>query len=195
MKKLALLLFVSVFPLSGAQAQNVFSLGVAVGSADQEYSNLFTEVSGSDTSIGIRLGAPVGEFMVIEGALYNFGEANDNYFDEFGDFITTKSSTTSINGGFAGVIPLSYAADLVGRIGLTLWDSEIEITDSAFPGEVSVDDDNGVGIYFGFGARAKVAYNIKVGFEYMFFDFEPSYFGVTGDQSIDNFALTLDVGF
>jgi hypothetical protein len=128
--------------------------------------------------------------------LYDYGEATDNYFDGAGDLIGVKTSTKSANFGIAGIFPIAYStADIVGRIGLGLWDSNVEFTDSSLPGVVSKDSDDGVSIYFGFGVRTSITQHIRLGMEYTFFSFDTTYLGYAGDQTIDNFALTMDVGF
>ena len=202
MKKIALLLFVSMFPVTNAQAANYLTLGLSVGTAGQEYSDIFTDlegisgVSGRDTSFGIRMGVPLSDYLVIEGALYDYGEASDNYFDGFGDLISVKTSTKSANFGIAGVFPISYTpSDIIGRIGLAVWDADVEFRDSSLPGQVFTDSDDGVAVYFGFGARTSVASNVRLGIEYNFLSFDTNYLNVAGDQTIDNFAFTVDVGF
>jgi opacity protein-like surface antigen len=202
MKKITLLLFALIFPAAHAQAQNGLGLGLSVGSAGQEYSDIYTdfaglsEVSGRDSSTGFRISIPLAPLVLMEGAFYDYGQGNDDYIDNFGDIISVKLSTTSINLGMAGIIPLSYTpTDLIGRIGLALWDSEVEFRDSSMPGTVLKDKDDGVGIYVGFGIRTALTRNVKLGFEYTFLGFDTQYTNVSGEQYIDNFALTLDVGF
>lgn len=202
MKKFALLLFASIFPVLNAQADNSPTLGFTVGTAGQSYSDIYTDVlgisdvSGRDTSAGFRIGIPLGPFILMEGAIYNYGEANDDYFDAFGDLISVKLKTTSINFGVAGILPLYYSpTEFIGRIGLAAWDSEVEFRDSSLPGQVLTDDDSGVGIYLGVGVRTAITRNVKLGLEYTFFGYDTSYTGVSGEQFVDNFALTVDVGF
>lgn len=137
MKKIALLFLVSIIPVLNAQADNSSTynsptIGFTVGSAGQSYSDIYTDVlgisdvSGRDTSAGFRVGIPLGPFLLMEGAIYNYGEANDDYFDGFGDLISVKLKTTSVNFGVAGILPLSYTpTDFIGRIGLAAWDAEV----------------------------------------------------------------------
>ena len=202
MKKIALLLFASIFPVSNALADNFLTLGLAAGAANQQYSDIYTDVagissvSGSDTSIGIRMGIPLGDYALIEGAYYDYGEASDDYFDGFGDLISVKMSTTSVNFGMAGIFPISYTpTDIIGRIGLALWESKVEFRDSSLPGEVLKDKDDGVAIYLGIGARTSVVKNVRLGLEYTFFGFDTNFTDVSGEQFVNNFALTVDVGF
>ena len=202
MKKIVLLFIACLLPVASAQAHNGLTFGVAVGSAGQAYSDIYTdfagisEVSARDSSTGFRVGIPISDFLYMEGAIYDYGEANDDYIDNFGDIISVKLSTTSINFGLAGIIPVGYApTDFIGRIGLAAWDSEVEFRDSSLPGTVLSDKDSGVGIYLGVGARTAITQNIKLGLEYTFFGFDTNYTNVAGDQFVDNFALTLDIGF
>ena len=202
MKKIALFLLVSILTVSSAQAENGLTFGLAVGTAGQEYSDAFTDVAGissvsaRDTSMGIRMGIPISRYALLEGAIYDYGEANDDYFDTFGDLISVKLSTTSINFGMAAILPISYTpTEFIGRIGLALWDAEVEFRDSSLPGQVLADEDNGVAIYLGVGARTSITRNVKLGLEYTFFGFDTNFTDVAGEQYIDNFALTLDVGF
>jgi hypothetical protein len=201
MKKFALflLLLASIFPFSNAQARDSLILGVSAGTAGQQYSDAYTDIWGTsarDGSIGLKIGVPISDYAIIEGAYYDYGEATDNYFDGFGDLITVKTSTKSANFGMAGIFPISYStADIVGRIGLAVWDSNVEFRDSSLPGVASTDTDDGVSVYFGFGVRTSISQHIRLGLEYTFFSFDTTYIGIAGDQTIDNFALTMDVGF
>jgi hypothetical protein len=196
-----LLLSASIFPVSNAQAKDVLVLGISAGTAGQSYSDAFTDYSGTsgrDGSIGIKIGVPLSDYVMLEGALYDYGQAADSYlyFDSGSTYLATiKTSTTSANFGVAGIFPIAYTpADIVGRIGLALWDSEIEFLDTG-PGAVGTDSEDGVTIYFGFGVRTSISKHIRLGMEYTFFSFDTTYLGYTGDQTIDNFALTMDVGF
>lgn len=202
MKNIILLLLFFIVPASYAQAGKTPMLGLAIGSAGQDYSDIYTDiagipsVSGRDASMGIRLSIPVGDYVHLEGAAYDYGDANDNYIDTVGDLISVKMSTASMNVGMAGIIPLRYTAtDFIGRLGLALWNSEIEFRDSSAPGTVLSDNDNGVSLYLGLGARTYITRNIAIGLEYMIFGFDTTFTDVAGDQYIDNFALTVDVGF
>lgn len=202
MKKIALLLIASIFSVSNVQADNFLTLGLAAGTAGQQYSDIYTDavgissVSGNDTSIGIRIGVPLSNYVLMEGAIYDYGEANDDYFDGFGDLISVKLSTTSVNFGMAGIFPISYTpVDIIGRIGFAAWESEVEFRDSSVPGDVLTDKDDGIAVYLGFGARTSVAKNVRLGFEYTFFGFDTNFTNVAGEQFINNFALTVDVGF
>lgn len=202
MKKITLLLIASIFPVSNALADNFLNLGLSVGTAGQHYSDYYTDIAGisgvsaRDTSFGIRMGVPVSNYLLLEGAIYNYGEANDNYFDTYGDLISVKLSTTSVNFGIAGIFPIAYSpTDFIGRIGLALWESEVEFRDSSLPGEVLTDTDDGVALYLGVAARTSIARNIRLGLEYTFFGFDTNFTNTAGEQIVDNFAVTMDVGF
>ena len=189
MKNIILLLVAIIFPTSYAQAENTPMLGLAFGSAGQEYSDFYTDVagisgvSGRDASVGIRMSIPLGHYLHLEGAAYDYGEANDNYIDNFGDLISVKMSTTSVNIGMAGIVPLRHTpTDFIGRIGLALWDSDIEFRDSSLPGVVLTDNDSGVALYLGFGARTYIARNVAIGLEYTLFGFDTTYTDVAGEQ-------------
>lgn len=202
MKKIALLLLINILTVPYALAGNGPTIGFTVGTAGQQYSDIYTDVAGISsvsargTSTGVRVGIPISPFLHLEGSIHDYGEANDDYIDNFGDLISVKLSTTSINFGFAGILPLSYSpTDFIGRIGLAFWDGEVEFRDSAFPGDVLKDDDSGVALYLGAGVRTAITRNVKLGLEYTLLGFDTNYTNVAGEQYIDNFALTIDVGF
>lgn len=205
MKKLTLLLlsvFGCIFPFSSIYAANSLTLGMAIGAANQQYSDYYTDIAGisgasaSDASVGIRLGVPLSRNLIIDAALYDYGEANAHYIDTYGDLIGVNLSTTSINFGITGVFPIYYSpADIFGRVGLAMWDADVEFTDSSRPGTRLIDSDSGVTLYLGFGVRFSVANNMRLGFEYTFFNLNTDYNHEPGDQAVDNFSFIMDIGF
>ena len=60
------------------------------------------------------MGVPLSNYVLIEGAIYDYGEAKDNYFDGFGDLITVKMSSSSVNFGIAGILPRIVHSITVG---------------------------------------------------------------------------------
>ena len=205
MKKLSfllLLLFACIIPFSSTFAGNSLILGMSIGSANQKYSDYYTDIAGisgasnDDASFGIRLGVPLNRNLIIDAAFYDYGEANARYIDTYGDLIGVNLSTSSFNFGITGIFPINYSpTDIFGRLGFALWDANVEFTDSSLPGESLTDSDSGVSLYLGFGVRFAVANNMKLGFEYTFFDLNTNYTHEPGDQAVDNFSFTMDVGF
>lgn len=178
-----------------ASAENSFSAEILLGMADQEVSAYGSSASGDDTSIGIRGVVSLNKNFSAEIGYHNYGEADDTYIDEFGDTINDKLSTTAFNFGVKGILPLDNGISLNGRIGISFWDSELEETDSSFPGEIFKADDDGNDLYYGIGIQYDINSNIFVGAEYTLTKMDISTDGVSADLDVDNISLSLGYKF
>ena len=175
-----------------ALADNKISAEFLIGNADQKGSiKNVGSTSGDDLSFGVRGSYSLNENISLEAAYHNFGQTDDSYVDEFGDTINDKISSTSINFGVKGIIPLESGFSLFGRIGLSLWDVEFEETDSAFPGEKFKADDDGDDIYYGVGVQYSISDQLKIGAEYSVIDMGAEIESISVDNEVKNLSLSL----
>ncbi|MBL0710025.1 MAG: outer membrane beta-barrel protein [Colwellia sp.] len=141
MKKvvLSVLLMSSALPV---MAESDFSAELLLGMADQELSAGGQSTSGDDISFGIRGAYSLNENFSVEAAYQSYGETDDTYIDDWGDTINDKLSSTALNLGFEGILPLENGFSLNARVGISFWDAELKETDSSLPGETSKGDDS-----------------------------------------------------
>lgn len=176
-------------------AENNTSAEILFGMADQEISANGASGSGDDVSFGIRGGISLNQNVSAELSYHNYGEADDTYIDNFGDTINDKLTTTAFNLGIKGVLPLENGLSLNARIGVSFWDTELEQTDSFFPGQIFKADDDGKDLYYGIGAQYDINPNIYVGGEYTLTKMDISTEGVSADLDVDNISLSLGFKF
>lgn len=191
MKKVLTGALLTIFSVA-ALAETGFSADLLLGRAEQESSiSGFGSTSGTDTSFGIRGAYTLNPNIAFELGYHDYGQTNDRYIDQFGDAITDKVSTTAINAGVKVLSDLDSKLSVHGRLGLSLWDAEIEETDSFFAGQVFKASDDGADIYYGVGAQYLIAPRLRLGAEYTLTDMEPSLYGISVDHEVSNFALSL----
>lgn len=178
-----------------ASAENSTSAEILLGMADQEVSANGASASGDDVSFGIRGAISLHKNISAELSYHNYGEADDTYIDGFGDTINDKLTTTAFNLGVKGILPLDNGLSLNARIGVSFWDSELEETDSSFPGQIFKADDDGTDLYYGIGAQYDINSNIYVGAEYTLTKMDISTEGVSADFEVDNISLSLGFKF
>ena len=174
-----------------AVAENDFSGEILLGTADQEVSAGGVSASGDDISFGVRGAFSLSENFAIEGAYQSYGEADDTYIDSFGDTINDKLTTTALNIGVKGIVPLDNGVSLNGRLGISFWDAELKETDSAFPGQTFKADDDGNDLYYGIGIQYKINSQIFIGAEYTITKMDISTNGVSADLDVNNISLSL----
>ena len=198
MKKLILASLVGLTSLPVAADSN-FSAEFLLGKTDQEARTDYGDVEGDDTSIGIRGGYSINENVTLELSYNNYGEIDKSYIDEYGDYINDKVSTTSMNFGVKGSIPLNNGLSIYARIGLSLWDVEFEETDSFYPGETFKGDDSGNDIYYGLGLQYQINDKAFIGAEYTLSEYGVKlggdFQGLDADVDIKTFALSIGLNF
>lgn len=189
------ILFIA-FTTPALAAESKFSAELLLGTADQESEiNGFGSISGDDTSMGVRGVFTLNENVAFELAFQDYGEMSDSFEDEFGDTINDKVSTDAINFGAKGIIPLGNGLSLNGRVGLSLWDTELKETDSSAPGQVFSADDDGNDLYFGLGAQYAINRQVNIGIEYTMTEMDVSILGISVDHEVKNLSLSVGVAF
>lgn len=164
------------------------------------------------TSLGLRLGYQFNEYIAIEAGYHNYGEAKDNYIDEFDDTINEKISSSAVSFGIKGSLPISEYFSIFARTGLAKWDFKASATDSSMPGEVEQRKESDKDIYYGVGAEYRFNETISLGVEYSVLsmgwkdvnEYEQYYDGdysysldskVDYDYKVQNLALLLKISF
>lgn len=153
-------------------------------------SESYTSSAESSTSFGARLGYKFNDYIAAEAGYHQYGEATDNYTDEWGDSISDKVKTSSTSIGLKGILPLSDQFSLFARAGYAKWDLDIKSTDSSLPGDVFSMKEDGNNAYFGFGLDFNISESVSLGLEYsmlnMEFAIDDSY-----TESDENFYYSL----
>jgi opacity protein-like surface antigen len=179
-----------------ANADTQYFLDGVFGQADQKNSvGGFDAITASDSSKGVRAGFYLNKMLGVEILHMDYGIAEDNFVDSFGDIIGNTLDTQMTGVGLQGVLPLGHTVKLTGRLGLAAWKLKFTESDSAFPGDLFTDRDEGVDAYVGVGLRFDVEDNFRIAIEYENMDFEAALGSANTDQSIHNVAVSLGVLF
>jgi len=153
-----------------AAADNGFSAEFLLGSADQEFTASDSvdsiKLSDNSTSYGVRGVYQFNDYFGVELGYQESGEGKESFVDEFDATIGTEFETRQINVGVKGMIPLEGGLSLVGRLGLSSWDFDADLTDSDFPGVVAELSDSGSDLYYGVGGQYRFSDTLYVGLEY-----------------------------
>lgn len=153
-----------------AAADNGFSAEFLLGSADQELTASDSvdsiKLSDNSTSYGLRGVYQFNDYFGVELGYQESGEGKESFIDEFDATIGTEFETRQINVGVKGTLPLQGGFSLVGRLGLSSWDFDADLTDSDFPGVVVELSDSGSDLYYGVGGQYRFNDKLYMGLEY-----------------------------
>ncbi len=182
-----------------------------LGYIESETESYSDTESYDSTSLGLRLGYQFNEYIAIESGYHNYGEAKDNYIDEFDDTINEKISSSAVSFGIKGSIPISDHFSIFARTGMAKWDFKTSVTDSSMPGEVEQLKGSDKDIYYGVGAEYRFNETISLGVEYsvlsmgwkaveseseQYYDVDYSYsLDNKVDYKVQNLALLLKISF
>jgi hypothetical protein len=155
----------------------------------------FDAIGGYGDAKGIRGLVALGSAVDLELGYTDFGKAADNGIDQFGDLITDYLETRASQVGIRGTIPLGGKLALTGRVGVALWELDYRQTDSAFPGEVYRDGDEGADPYFGAGLQVQLEENIHLGVEYNALDFTAALGDASTEHEISSFVVSAGFSF
>lgn len=179
-----------------ASADSGFSVDVLLGNANQETEiGDVTSISGNSLSLGLRTAYAFNEYVAAELSYIHYGEMEDSFIDLFGDTITDKVTTSSVNAGLKASLPIRNGFSLLGRAGVSRWHYDVEESDSSLPGVVYKLGDDGVDIYYGVGAEYRASTNLRVALEYTNLTFDGTLNSVDYDHTINNIALSLGYAF
>ena len=197
---------------SKAQIDSVVTYSLIYLDNTETTTESYSETESYDsTSLGLRLGYQFNEYIAIEAGYHNYGEAKDNYIDEFDDTINVKISSSAVSFGIKGSLPISDHFSIFARTGMAKWDFKSSFTDSSMPGEVEQLKESDKDIYYGIGAEYRFNETISLGLEYSLLsmgwkDIESEYEQYSGvdfsysldkkvDYKVQNLALLLKISF
>ncbi len=182
-----------------------------LGYIESETESYSDTESYDSTSLGLRLGYQFNEYIAIESGYHNYGEAKDNYIDEFDDTINEKLSSSAVSFGIKGSLPISDHFSIFARTGMAKWDFKASFTDSSMPREVEQLKESDNDIYYGVGAEYRFNETISLGVEYsvlsmvwkaleseseQYYDVDYSYsLDSKVDYKVQNLALLLKISF
>lgn len=205
---LSLPLFLSIAPASLAdnygsrhhgkhhKDDNPYALTFLYGEADQvNRARDADTLSATEVSKGIRLSGEINRALSLELGYSDFGAAATSYIDGFGDTITDTLDTSAAQLGIAARIPFGRVVSLTGRFGIASWQLDYSNTDSAFPGDVYRDSDEGVDPYVGVGLAFEFEDSLTIGVEYTGLEFDAALGAVKTRHTVDNVSLSLGLRF
>lgn len=199
MKKLLIGSLLSLSSLSAFANEGYFGGEILLGKTDQDLKSEFGNSSGDDTSFGVRGSYNLSKSSAFELSYVSHGETNDTYIDEFGDFISERISSSALNVGYKGSVPLEGGVSLHARFGLSFWDVELSATDSSFAGVTFKGDDSGSDIYYGIGAQFAISEKFTIGVEYTLSEYSikpnKSFEGLSADVEVKTFAISAGTVF
>lgn len=190
------------FLLGSADQESTFDSSFTFNSTEFNLENIAL-ISDKDTSLGLQAGYHFNQNIGIELSYYDFGKANENFIDDFGDTINDSLESTAVNLGLIIGLPLSETFSIAGGIGIAFWDHKLENTDSAFPDEVFTLNEDGNTPYFKIGAEYQLNQRLFFGIEYMLMETEIDitfndidFPGTTNiDNEIKNLAFSIGTTF
>ncbi|MDQ2078143.1 porin family protein [Marinimicrobium sp. ABcell2] len=150
--------------------------------------------SGDSTSFGLRGAYSFNPNVAVELSYQNYGSYDDRWVDEFGRIDETFKSS-ALMAGVKMSLPLQAGYSLVGRVGASHWNFELEEIDSEFPGEVFVFDDSGTGLYYGVGVQLDITQDLFIGVEYTATQMDVTLGGFSVDHRARNIAASLGFRF
>jgi len=176
-----------------------FLMGTAHQKAD---AGAGSSVSGRGTSWGVRGGYQLADYIAVELAFQDYGEAKESSDYDFEgtalDGVWSETlETTAFNLGFKAVIPFSTGFSLNARMGLSVWEVEYNLSresSDSLAGLSIVLDDNGNNMYWGIGAQYDFSNDILIGFEYRKLEanLNTSLPGLRSvDHTIENMSLSI----
>jgi hypothetical protein len=130
--------------------------GVSVGKVDYDLP-YFDKATGFEFYMGTK----ISPNAAIEVSYVDFGESDDGIPPVW------TISGNSLGGSMKLMAPLSRGLDIYARLGIHMWDLELE--EDGF-GVIAEDD--GTDLMYGFGALLKLASNIGAGFKYTIYDLD-----------------------
>ena len=150
--------------------------------------------SGASTSFGIRGAYTFNPNVAAELSYQYYGSYDDSWEDEFG-WVDETFTSSALMAGLKVHMPLSAGYSFVGRVGASYWNFELEETDSDYPGEVFIFDDNDIGVYYGVGLQLDITEALFIGVEYTGMPMTASLGGFTIKHRADNVSASLGFRF
>lgn len=189
-KQLFLIAFSAVFGVASAQAADTgFYVGGSFGQSkvndfngadiDAELSllGLTSSTSTDDTDTGWKAfaGYRFMDYLAVEGAYTNFGEATANSIvtAPLAGVVNTKLETDAWTLSALGILPLGDRFSLFGRVGVNFWNIDVSATGTG--GGVTAtasDSDDGTDMVYGVGAAYNFTNKLGVRGEWERYEFD-----------------------
>lgn len=129
---------------------------------DEEGTN---NIEGSDLSFGLRAIYQFNPNMAFELSYLNYGKADGSY-QEDSSTISFAISSTAVQAGVRGFLPLTNQLSVNARLGISYLNTELQLEDSSEPNVVNKDEDSSNSLYYGIGAKYMISPISFVGAEY-----------------------------
>jgi OOP family OmpA-OmpF porin len=163
----------AVFALSttAAHAENWYVLG-AIGQSKISDMDI-PGVDDTDTSWKLQLGYKVNEYFAIEGGYVDLGKVSGSPLldTDLGTFPANVSfGADAWNLDAVGIIPLSDAFSLFGKVGVAVSSADASISVPAVPGASGSISENKTGLNYGVGVNWDVSSDWALRAEYEIFN-------------------------
>lgn len=185
MKKVILTLIVSLTSLPSF-SESSFSGEVTIGSANQKVQESLIE-SGDSSSYGLRVSYEFNKYLSALIEYKNFGEAENKYKEPFEPLIW-NIETRSINFGIRGTLPLTQDLSVVGEVGYSDWDMDINARLNELSDTFTND---GSDLYYRAGINYKFNEKYKLGIEYSILEVELP----NGEHKISDVSMSVGMRF
>jgi len=123
----------------------------------------------SDTYFSVGVGFDVSKNLAFEVSYKDFGEASEGRF---------SAEASAISGNVVGKLPLNSSIELLGKIGLDIWEVDANF-DSG--------DNDGTDLFLGFGAAFNIDARTDITLTYEMHEFD--------DVDVDVLAVGITYGF
>lgn len=126
-------------------ANTYFEAGIGRATVEE---NEFDE---DDIAFNVNIANYVNDNIGVEIGYFSHGEPTLTESNGSGDSVSLAVESSSIRLGGRFRLPINDNLNIIAQAGMALWDYEISITDSDFPGLSVTADDDGSDIYYGIG--------------------------------------------
>lgn len=150
---------------SAAQAQGWYG-GVGFGQSKVDIDcDLDITCSADDTDTGWKLyvGNQFSPSAAVEFGYVDFGEAKISGTDSFFGSASATVEASGFNVALVGFLPVGNTVNLLGKVGLFLWDVDASVSTSIGSGSAS---ESGTDLMFGFGASFDIGKTAAVRIEW-----------------------------
>ncbi|WP_179957434.1 outer membrane beta-barrel protein [Exilibacterium tricleocarpae] len=164
-------------PLAIAQSNDTgWYLGLGAGRAYLEDDNRLVGVDfdADDTAMKVYFGYKINQYIAIEGSYADWGEPDDRIGGN-----KYEADLSGFGGFVMGILPVTDRFDLFAKIGVYLWDAELENKRT----NLELADEDGYNLGFGFGAGYDLTNNVGIRVEFEAVDadtLDDAYAGTVG---------------
>ncbi len=127
----------------------------------------------SDTYFSVGVGFDVSKNLAFEVSYKDYGEAEGGPW-----FAEWEVEASSFSGAAVGKLPLNSSVELLGKVGLDIW--EVDSDNSSY-------DEDGTDLFLGFGAAFNINTRTDITLTYELHEFD--------DVDVDVLAVGINYGF